>query len=78
MITNDKVSIVLSIRDLERILKTARKEAQAVRGDLVNKDACIVITTDISSSDKDILGNLPLSSSHIEGRVCGTPRTFRL
>lgn len=77
MNTNDKVSIVLSIRDLERILKTCRKEAQASR-EHFHKDLCVVLTTDVSSTDKDSTGCIPLHSTRLEGRVCGTSRTFRL
>jgi hypothetical protein len=79
MNTNDKVSLVLSIRDLERILKTARRELHAAKGLVISKDACVVITTDVSSStDKDSTGCTPLHSTRLEGRVCGTSRTFRL
>jgi hypothetical protein len=78
MNANEKVSLVLSIRDLERILKTARRELHAAKGLVISKDACVVITTDVSSTDKDSTGCTPLHSTRLEGRVCGTSRTFRL
>jgi hypothetical protein len=67
----------LSIRDLERILQTARREIKVVTP-VTSKDACIVLTTEVSNTDKDSTGCTPLHSTRLEGRVCGTSRTFRL
>ena len=75
--TTATATVVLSIRDLQRMLKRARAAAKVSWGAEFKPTTCVIVTFD-RAGRTDTSGSDTLLSTGIEGGVAGTSTKFRL